>query len=200
MNIVHKVILKNTVELYQKLLKNKIIKSCFESTGIKYVLDVGVGSGVSAQTLKKLFPRCEIEGLDIHNMLWQENNDIPITLYDGSHFPFKKDAFDVVLIFFVLHHANNPKFLLSEAKRVGRRYILVVEELNRNKVQNMAMILYDLLINLVIFGHFIQTPQFKTDQQLQELFKSTELVVKEKHIIKENLLIYRIAYLLDATG
>lgn len=197
MHIVHKIIFNNTVELCQKVFKNKIIKSYFDPEKTAPVLDVGIGSGVAAQVIKKIYPNIRVKGLDIHNMLWRENSDIPITLYDGVHFPFKNDAFDSALIFFVLHHAEHPAVVLSETKRVVKRYILVIEELNRHKIQNIAMVLYDLLINFIVFGHFIQTPHFKSDEQLRRLFVKAGLIVREQHIIKRGVLVTRVAYLLD---
>jgi SAM-dependent methyltransferase len=50
------------------------------------------------------------------------------TLFDGRDLPFKKNSFDAVLIAFVLHHAEEPVYLLEEARRVCSGPVLVVED------------------------------------------------------------------------
>ncbi len=197
MNILHKVVFNNTVELFQKLLNNQALKTRFDSKTIQSVLDVGMGSGVSTKVLKKLYPHLHIEGLDIDNMLWPENQEFAITVYDGNRSPFDDKSFDLSLIFFVLHHAKNPEQVLFEAKRVTKRYVLVVEELRFNAIQNVAMVLYDMLVNFVVFGHFIQLPHFKTEKQLRSLFAKIKLPVMDYHVIKKGLFITKVAYLLE---
>jgi SAM-dependent methyltransferase len=49
-------------------------------------------------------------------------------LYDGLHIPFPDDSFDVVLLIFALHHADDPAAVLREARRVCRRHVIAFED------------------------------------------------------------------------
>jgi len=63
--------------------------------------------------------------------------DLPLTIYNGTDIPFPDNSFDVVLVLFVLHHTDNPHRLLSEARRVSRRSIIVFEDLFDNPVDRL---------------------------------------------------------------
>lgn len=48
-----------------------------------------------------------------------------IMLFDAHNLPFRNGSFDTVLMIDVLEHLKNPNKALKEAKRVGRKKILV---------------------------------------------------------------------------
>ena len=96
------------------------------------VLDVGCGwahvTAAIAQT------NSDTWGIDIVDV---RQADLPhFALYDGVAIGFPDRRFDVVVLAFVLHHvpnAHKPR-LVSEARRVCKRTLVVVEDTPRNRV------------------------------------------------------------------
>lgn len=79
-------------------------------------LEIGSGSG----NLKECLP--EVIGSEILYLPW-----VDITL-DAHNLPFKKDSFDNIVLFDVLHHIENPMHFFKEAVgvlKVGGRIILM---------------------------------------------------------------------------
>lgn len=88
------------------------------------VLDIGAGDCRLDQLLKKRIG-CEIVPVDVEDF---NETELPLTLFDGKHLPFEDDSFDVVLLIFVLHHAEDAKACLEEARRVARKSVVVFED------------------------------------------------------------------------
>jgi SAM-dependent methyltransferase len=86
------------------------------------VLDVGCGDGLISALLEQHRPDVAVRGIDV---LPRSTSHIPVEIFDGEHFPFEDKSFDVVLFSDVLHHANDPKRLLREARRVAARNVLI---------------------------------------------------------------------------
>ena len=86
------------------------------------VLDVGCGDGVLDERLLQKLPHLSITGIDV---LVQSETSIPVTSYDGRTIPHPNNSFDAVLLVDVLHHCDNPRALLAEAKRVASRCIVL---------------------------------------------------------------------------
>jgi len=55
---------------------------------------------------------------------------LELTLFDGRELPFADASFDIVLLLFVLHHAEDARAVLREATRVCRRHVIVFEDVN----------------------------------------------------------------------
>lgn len=95
------------------------------------VLDIGCGIGYMLNVLDEEMD-CTGFGCDVV----QPPIDIPrFTRFDGWRLPFADNSFDVTLLVFVLHHADDPGVLLREASRVARRAVMVVEDTPRNAVE-----------------------------------------------------------------
>ena len=106
------------------------------------VLDVGAGSGEACFYLQNKFGvRCR--GLDVQppdrSRYWRLHAAagatsaafLPIEIFDGSNLPARNASFDLVMFTSVLHHAAERCVrLLSEAVRVARRHILIIEDLH----------------------------------------------------------------------
>src|SRR5215467_2048036 len=86
------------------------------------VLDVGCGDGLLARLIMERRTDVQISGIDT---LVRERTRIPVTSFNGLQIPFPDKSFDVVMFVDVLHHATNPMLLLSEAKRVATKAILI---------------------------------------------------------------------------
>lgn len=86
------------------------------------VLDVGCGDGTIARLIAARRPDLSLTGIDT---LARPSTCIPVALYDGGHLPYPDGSFDVAMLVDVLHHAEDPEALLREARRVGRRAVIV---------------------------------------------------------------------------
>ncbi|MFA5181588.1 MAG: class I SAM-dependent methyltransferase [Syntrophales bacterium] len=93
--------------------------------GKDLVLDLGAGNSCMGQLLEK-YHDCRVLNLEVAQ--YQTHNTLPLVIYNGRDIPFKDGSFDVVLILFVLHHADEPAQVLKEAKRICRRSVIVFED------------------------------------------------------------------------
>ena len=72
--------------------------------------------------------------------------DLPFTRIEKGPLPFAADAFDSVVLVFVLHHARGPEALIGEAVRVARR-VIVWETVPRTWAPKPLLQWIDQLIN-----------------------------------------------------
>ena len=90
------------------------------------VLDVGCGDGLLAAGILHRRPGIRIRGLDV---LKRRASHIQVDIFDGLTVPYEDDSFDFVYLIDVVHHAQEPVRLLSEAARVSRVAVLVKDHL-----------------------------------------------------------------------
>lgn len=90
------------------------------------VLDIGAGDCRLSQRLARKGD-CEVVPVDVEDF---NRTTLPLTRLDGLHLPFPDKSFDVALLLFVLHHAEDARAVLQEALRVCRRSVLVFEDVN----------------------------------------------------------------------
>jgi SAM-dependent methyltransferase len=98
------------------------ITNTFPSRSGLALLDVGCGVGLTDEILKETFPH--ITGLDVSakslELAAQRNPELKYRHYNGGHFPFEDQCFDVVFAICVLHHippAQWPTFF-ANVKRI----------------------------------------------------------------------------------
>lgn len=86
------------------------------------VLDVGCGNGFIAHHLSAML-RMPVVGIDL-----PDSTAAPIDYrrYEGKRFPVGGRCFDVVLLCYVLHHANDFSLIMSEVRRVLRNSGLAI--------------------------------------------------------------------------
>ena len=102
-----------------------------------FVLDLGMGSGIVASEFSKKFS-VKMQGADIGDFR-SPTVTIPLTIFDGKTLPFPDNYFDHVLLSFTLHHSEDPRELLLEARRVAKKYIFIYEDiLNYNFLRKIA--------------------------------------------------------------
>lgn len=108
--------------------------------------NLNVGSGLG------YFSRyAEEEGVPIISLeIAQHLGALPLrnfALYDGRHMPFEKDAFEVSIAMYVLHHTPDYRVVLSEMKIVTTKRVILVEELYVSLFGKVRLVLLDLWIN-----------------------------------------------------
>ncbi len=95
------------------------------------VLDLGSGDGRVGALLASKRPDLQIEGLDT---LPRPSAAIPTTGYDGQSIPFPDRAFDFILLIDVLHHARSIEDVVSEARRVASRGLVIKDHTPSNAI------------------------------------------------------------------
>jgi SAM-dependent methyltransferase len=104
------------------------------------VLDIGSGDGQIAATLAANRPDVSIEGLDV---LVRPSTAIPVAQFDGRTIPRAAASVDVVTLFDVLHHANDPAALLTEASRVTRGCVIIKDHIVAGWLSRAILTLMD---------------------------------------------------------
>ena len=90
------------------------------------VLDVGSGDGLLAAAIAERRTDLRIDGLDV---LVRAHAPIQVSPFDGRTIPVASKSVDVVTMFDVLHHAEDPAGLLREGARVARSCIVVKDHI-----------------------------------------------------------------------
>ena len=104
------------------------------------VLDVGTGDGQIAAALAANRPDISIEGLDV---LVRPETAIPVTRFDGRTIPRPSASVDVVTLFDVLHHADDPAALLAEASRVTRGCVIIKDHVAAGRLSRAILTFMD---------------------------------------------------------
>jgi 2-polyprenyl-3-methyl-5-hydroxy-6-metoxy-1,4-benzoquinol methylase len=132
------------------------------------VLDIGSGNGALVKLLRE--QGLTVTPLDIQNKSAFE--EIKPVLYDGEILPWESDQFDFVQMITVLHHTPDPENIIREAKRVGKK-ILILEDIYHNTAQKYLTFFADSLNNLEFRGH---PHTNKTDREWKEVFQRNDLI------------------------
>ncbi len=113
--------------------------------GDSSLLDLGAGEGyVGLEIADRTGVRVTLA--DVEN---QNHTALPYVVYDGRVLPFDDDTFDVIVLVYVLHHAENAETLLSEAARVCAGPIIVLESIYTNRFQRLVLSMVDRIANFV---------------------------------------------------
>jgi ubiquinone/menaquinone biosynthesis C-methylase UbiE len=93
------------------------------------LLDVGTGTGLFAEAFVKSIPT--IAGIDISEaMITEAKRLVPTADFkNGSveNIPYNSSSFDIVFLGHVLHESDDPVKALTEAHRVARKRVAVLE-------------------------------------------------------------------------
>jgi methionine biosynthesis protein MetW len=90
------------------------------------VLDLGSGDGLLLDLLKK--KGIQGKGLDIseEGVLKAKKKGLDVEVFDFNNIlPFEDNTFNVVIMLDLLEHLYDPEFLLKEARRVSKQYVIV---------------------------------------------------------------------------
>jgi SAM-dependent methyltransferase len=137
------------------------------------VLDVGCGDGLLARALMAARPGTRVRGLDV---LVRDGAAIPVEPFDGLHLPVEDDAVDAVLLVDVLHHADDARALLAEAKRAARRCVLLKDHTRDGVLAGPTLRFMDRVGNA---RHGVALPfHYLTEQEWRSLFLELGLEVE----------------------
>lgn len=163
-------------KIYERAAK-KMCRACqdFIEKGAK-ILDLGCGSGIVGKTFQNFF-QAEVLGVDVKDY---RVSPFPFQLYDGLHLPFSENSFDIVLINYVLHHAEDPILLLKEAKRVTKDKIIIFEDLSEGFLSKLICKIhgssFDRFFQKGMVGGWRPTKtSFKTESEWEKIFKEIGL-------------------------
>ncbi len=138
------------------------------------LLDIGVGSGLALRHVMEQNPHLTATGIDIRDLRLPDVK-VPLQLYNGHTMPFDANRFDVSLIFYVLHHCENPQRVLEEAVRVTRQTIIVIEEFDRPGADEASLDLTEreshraLGIPPDLYYRLFDQPEFEQMLQIHQL-------------------------------
>jgi SAM-dependent methyltransferase len=102
------------------------------------ILDVGCGNGFFTYYFSKL---AYTVGIDYSRYMLSINPCDPLIQGSALQLPFKTNSFDLVFCSNLLHHVKNPEIVVSEMKRVSKKFVILSEP-NRN---NPLMALFSVL-------------------------------------------------------
>lgn len=138
------------------------------------VLDLGSGDGRVGALLASKRPDLQIEGLDT---LPRPSAAIPTTGYDGQSIPFPDRAFDFILLIDVLHHARSIEDVVSEARRVASRGLVIKDHTPSNAIDFSMLRMMDWAGNR---GYGVDLPYaYLRKAEWDELFARHQLRIEE---------------------
>lgn len=114
----------------QKKWGDKLISSIANDTGVKTVLDIGMGTGSMALELSKIFKDAKIYGCDFSTSMVecaknkvkkQKLKNFVFAESDFENMPYKDNFFDVAFSNMSLQWSSNLKTALKEALRVIKK-------------------------------------------------------------------------------
>jgi SAM-dependent methyltransferase len=88
------------------------------------LLDVGCGNGFFSYYFDKI---CRVVGVDYSHKMLSRNPIGQKCQMDAGRLAFQDLSFDVVFCHALLHHVEDLDQVLSEMKRVSRKYVVVLE-------------------------------------------------------------------------
>lgn len=139
------------------------------------VVDVGCGDGQIGALVQMRRPDVSVTGLDI---AMRPDTPIPVREFDGRSIPLEDDGSDVVLLVDVLHHAEDPKALLTEAARVAKRAIVLKDVTSLGPLSASTLRFMDWVGNA---RHGVPLPYlFWSQAKWRQVFSDLNLSVEEE--------------------
>jgi SAM-dependent methyltransferase len=104
------------------------------------VLDLGCGDGEIALSLAALRSDLSVRGMDVSV---RERASIPVLRFDGHKIPLADAGVDFVLLCDVLHHVLDMDALLTEARRVAQRGLLLKDHIAESRMDRALLAMMD---------------------------------------------------------
>ena len=112
------------------------------------ILDIGTGPGSVCLLMNR--EGYNLTPVDVIDQTL--SSELIPEIYDGKKLPYNNSSFDTALILTVLHHTSNPEKVLSEAKRVSKK-IIIIEDIFINPIQKYLTFFVDSIVNLEFISH-----------------------------------------------
>ncbi len=141
------------------------------------VLDLGCGEGYVGENIRQIM-QASVSLSDIVNM---NRTALKHTMCAPGKLLWKSDAFDVVVLYFVLHHAEDAATVLREAQRVSRNRVIIVESVYRSAVELKVLTALDKMVNRLRHWRYMSGQEkhlaFRTAASWRALFAESGLDV-----------------------
>ena len=147
------------------------------------VVDIGCGYCHAGRILQQR-KGCAVTGGDMH-IGGPMAPGVPVVVCDGGRLPFADRRFETALLLTVLHHCTRPEEVLTEAVRVARQRLVVIEDRCRTPRERIAAAVKDRLINIEIVGHPCQT---RAPDEWEALFTGMDLSVLHREEYSHRML------------
>jgi ubiquinone/menaquinone biosynthesis C-methylase UbiE len=143
------------------------------------LLDLGAGNGLIGQVIHDQTGMA-VKLADIVDYCVAK---LPLILFNqGERLPLDEKCVDTTLLYLVLHHAEDPDQLLSEAVRVTRQRIVIMEGYVEDNQTYMSNALLDWFLNRIVQGADINMPlHYRTIDRWRMTFRSLGLKVVAAH-------------------
>lgn len=160
------------------------------------ILDIGAAEGFVAERLVQS-NGVSAQLVDIAGM---NRTNLPHQVYDGDRLPHADNEVDVAVLVYVLHHADDPRSLLSESARVAARRVIILESTYARKWEEPLLRLLDHALNFIrSLGRMDrETLHFRTHRQWLRLFDELGLRVAARRDFG-GFIHHRSLFILDVT-
>ncbi len=116
-------------ERVERLEVEKVTEVCLQTVPAKTLLDVGTGSGLFAEAFYR--KNVSITGIDVNtDMIKAAAGYLPkctFKIAEAEKIPFENNSFDITFFGVVFHEVSDYKKALSEAKRVSKKAVFILE-------------------------------------------------------------------------
>ena len=153
------------------------------------ILDIGTGPGSVCLLLQQT--GYHVTPIDVEDQTFSE--DVDPQIYDGNKLPYKDNSIDTALILTVLHHTSDPVQVLSEAKRVAKK-IIIIEDIYSNPIQKYLTYIVDSIVNLEFRDH---PHSNKSDKEWKHTFANLGLNLNEARYDRFLLFFKQATYFLE---
>lgn len=147
---------------------------------LQTVLDIGCGDGsLSKLVEQKNGNTVKFSGIDVMS---RPMCAIDFKLFDGYTIPFDDNSFDACSIVDTLHHLTHIKELVTEAKRVASKYVLIKDHLYNSRLDFSILKFMDWVGNK---PHKVEVIyNYKNEEFWRKLFDDLglEIVIFKKQI------------------
>ncbi len=118
------------------------------------ILDLGGGSGEIGMMMMMKAGGSDVMLADIRDWRGTDARNLPFLAISNDTIPLGSKSVDTVVILMALHHSNDPKTMLSEAFRVARRDVIVIESVTNTLEEYLYGCWIDWFYNRIL--HFVE--------------------------------------------
>lgn len=141
------------------------------------VLDLGAGEGYVGERIQSEM-QATVMLTDVVDF---NRTGLRHVTYNGKELPWRDDEYDVVVLYFVLHHADDQQQLMREALRVSSDRVIVVESVFEKEGGRRLLTTLDKLANRIRSGGLMNKREagltFRTVDEWRTIFRDMHVDV-----------------------